>query len=190
VTWKRTVIDVVERPTIAGLIVPALMFSRSGAERFCTCNGALTSHPREGCGAAVMTAVGTEVAFVEPSRLVAVTRTRSVLPTSTPLSVYVLLVAPLIAEQLPPLRSQRRHEKANVIGCGPVHLPSLAVSVCSCCGVPAIVGGDSLLGGAWATAAPLSASAAVAASTSMAVPAASASIFLFRAPFMVTPFVV
>src|ERR687895_1944195 len=125
-----------------------------------------------------MIAVGTDVAVLEPSRLVAVTRTRSVLLTSTRPTLYVLLVAPLIAEHLPPLRSQRRHEKANV-GC-PVHRPSFAVSVLPSWGVPEIVGGDSFLGGAWATAAPLSATAATAASTTTAVPTASASTFLFR----------
>jgi hypothetical protein len=101
--------------------------------------------------------------------------------------MYVFLVAPLIAEQLPPLRSQRRHEKANVVGC-PVHRPSFAVSVLPSWGVPEIVGGDSFVGGAWATAAPWSATAATAASTTTAVPAASASILLFR--FIVTPFVI
>ena len=60
----------------------------------------------------VTTAVGADVAAVEPSGFVAVTRTRIVFPTSTPRSVYVRAVAPLIAEQLLPLVLQRSHWNA------------------------------------------------------------------------------
>src|SRR6059036_2692889 len=56
------------------------------------------------------TAVGTEVAVVEPALFVAVTATRSVVPASTCLSWYVCAVAPPIAAQLPPVESQRLHE--------------------------------------------------------------------------------
>src|SRR5215208_1214695 len=55
------------------------------------------------------TAVGVDVRAVDPSALVAVTRTRSVLPSSGFLSVYVFSLAPPIAAQLPPSLSQRCH---------------------------------------------------------------------------------
>src|ERR1051325_7042396 len=61
-----------------------------------------------GAGAALTTAVGTDVADAEPSLFFAVTLTRMVLPESTPFRVYVLSVAPEIDAQLPPFSSQRR----------------------------------------------------------------------------------
>ena len=81
-------------------------------------------------GAARTTALGTDVALAEPSLFVAVTRIRIVLPTSGRLSTYVLWFAPPIAEQLPPLASQRRQEYVYVIGSVPLHVPLPAVSVC------------------------------------------------------------
>jgi hypothetical protein len=51
--------------------------------------------------------VGREVAVPEPVLLVAVTTTRIRLFTSVLVSVYCLLVAPLIAAQEPPELSQR-----------------------------------------------------------------------------------
>ena len=64
----------------------------------------LTGRP----ASAVTTALGGEVAGAElPASLVAMTTTRSVLPTSASLSVYVPVVAPLMAAQLAPLESQR-----------------------------------------------------------------------------------
>ena len=51
-------------------------------------------------GASVMTAVGADVSVSSPIALRAVTRTRSVLPTSACLATYVLAVAPLIDEHL------------------------------------------------------------------------------------------
>jgi hypothetical protein len=48
-------------------------------------------------------------AALEPAELVARTRTRSVLPTSTDVSVCGFFVAPLMFAQLPPLELQRRH---------------------------------------------------------------------------------
>jgi hypothetical protein len=62
-----------------------------------------------GAPAFVITAVGADVTEVDPAPFLAITRTRMVLLTSTVFSAYVFSVAPLIAEQLPPLRSQRRH---------------------------------------------------------------------------------
>ena len=45
-----------------------------------------------GAAAAFTTALGTDVALADPSLFFAVTRTRIVLPASTPFSVYVLSV--------------------------------------------------------------------------------------------------
>jgi hypothetical protein len=56
-----------------------------------------------GAPAFCTTAEGADVDVLDPAVFVAVTRTRSVLPTSTDFSVYVLFVAPLIDEQLPPV---------------------------------------------------------------------------------------
>ena len=50
---------------------------------------------------------GFEVATLAPAEFVAVTRKRTVLPTSAETSVYEFRVAPLIEEQDPPDRSQR-----------------------------------------------------------------------------------
>ena len=56
-----------------------------------------------------ITAVGTEVAVVWPSAFFAITRKRSVLPTSAEVSVYFVACAPLITAQLPPVLPQRSH---------------------------------------------------------------------------------
>ena len=109
-TRKRTVTWVVERPITVGLTDWVSMFRRSGSDTFAIGIGALPLQPVAGAVAARIRADGTEVAAVEPSAFRAVTRERIVLPTSTFLSTYVLLVAPPICEQLPPSSSQRRHE--------------------------------------------------------------------------------
>ena len=70
------------------------------------------------------------------------------LPTSTRLSTYVRWFAPLIAEQLPPLASQRRHEYEYVIGAVPPQVPLLVVSVLPSSGVPETLGGDWFTGAA------------------------------------------
>src|SRR5262249_26222818 len=98
------------------------------------------------------TAVGAESAKLAPALFVAVTPTRTVLPTSTDASVYVLPLAPMMSAQLPPLESQRRHWYENVIGCVPDQVPGFAVSVSPCLATPAIVGGDVLRGFAVTTA--------------------------------------
>ena len=69
-----------------------------------------------GAPAFVTTPVGVDVAEPEPSALVAFTVTRNVLPTSTLFKTYVLLVAPEMSEQLPPVLSHRRHWYVKVIG--------------------------------------------------------------------------
>jgi hypothetical protein len=53
--------------------------------------------------------VGRDTAVPEPVLFEARTRTRSLLPTSVDVSVYVLFVAPMMFEQLSPFLSQRRH---------------------------------------------------------------------------------
>ena len=65
---------------------------------------------------AAITPVGTEVTVVEPIELLAVTRMRSVVPTSDCLRVYVRAVAPAMFSQLPPVRLHVRHWRLNVIG--------------------------------------------------------------------------
>src|SRR5262245_60629001 len=82
-----------------------------------------------GDGFGFTTAVAAETAVFEPSLLDALTRTRSVSPTSADVTTRVFVSAPMIAEQLPPLVSQRSHWNAKLIGCGPDHVPGSAVSV-------------------------------------------------------------
>jgi hypothetical protein len=53
--------------------------------------------------------VGRETAAREPALFDARRRTRNLLPKSTDVSVYVLLVAPMMFEQFTPLVSHRRH---------------------------------------------------------------------------------
>jgi len=107
--------------------------------------------PLEVGGAAATTPVGTDVDEFDPSLFFAVTWTRSVFPESTGFSVYVLSVAPLIDEQLPPFASQRRQSYVKLIGVAPLHLPGSAVKVSPTWALPEIVGGDWLTGGlaAW-----------------------------------------
>ena len=62
-----------------------------------------------GVGAALTTAVGTDVDERVPSEFLALTMTRSVLPASTAFSVYVLSLAPPMLLQLPPSLSHLRH---------------------------------------------------------------------------------
>ena len=72
--------------------------------------------------------MGTDVAWADPDAFVAVTATRSVLPTSTCCSGNVCAVAPLIVEQLLPFWSQRLHAYAKLVGVL-LHVPFAAVSV-------------------------------------------------------------
>ena len=82
-----------------------------------------------GAFAFVTAAVGAEVDVRDPRLFFAVTRTRSVLPTSTDFSAYVVEVAPEMLAQLPPDASHLVHWYAYVIGCSPLHVPRCAVSV-------------------------------------------------------------
>ena len=83
----------------------------------------------EGASALATTAVGADVAEAVPALLRAVTRTRSVVPSSADVRTYVFAAAPLMSAQLEPLRSQRRQWYANVIGAVPTQVPLLAVRV-------------------------------------------------------------
>lgn len=64
---------------------------------------------RSSGGAATTTAVCAEVAEALPAEFLAVTSTRTVLPTSAFVSLYVLEVAPVIWVQLDPVLSQPSH---------------------------------------------------------------------------------
>jgi hypothetical protein len=74
-------------------------------------------------GADTTTAVATESAVADDAEFVAVTRTRTVEPTSPATSVYVAPVAPAMSTQPAPPVSQRRHWRAYEIGAVPVHVP-------------------------------------------------------------------
>src|SRR5690242_15760526 len=76
----------------------------------------------------VTTEVAFEIAADEPTLFDAVTRTRSVCPTSAAPSVYVCAVTGVPA-QSPPLASQRRQRYESWIGLVPLQSPGLAVSV-------------------------------------------------------------
>src|SRR6516165_8970041 len=75
-------------------------------------------HPVGGGGAVAgaTTAVGAEVSAALPSLFVARTWTRSVWPTSCPLTSYRRAVAPLMPAQLPPVVLHRCHWYANESG--------------------------------------------------------------------------
>jgi hypothetical protein len=86
------------------------MISLAGSDIWLTWSGfPFAGQPFDGGGAAafVITAVGTDVAFVDPLAFVARVRKRIVLPTSAEVSLYSREVAPLMLAQLPPFLSQR-----------------------------------------------------------------------------------
>jgi hypothetical protein len=75
-------------------------------------------------------AVVAEAALAVPFAFVAVTRTRSALPTSAVCGAYVAAVAPVIAvQEVAAVVVQRCHWEVVAIGALPVHVPVLAVSV-------------------------------------------------------------
>ena len=86
------------------------------------------------------------MACVVPSGFVAVTRVRSVEPTSALVSVSVAAV-PARSTQVTPSASQRCQRRAVVIGAVPVQLPSVAVSTRPSIGVPLIDGSTVFWGG-------------------------------------------
>jgi hypothetical protein len=81
---------------------------RSTSSRFGSDTSVMEIVDPAGASALLTTDVGAEVAEAVPAELRAVTRARSVLPSSTEVSVYVFDVAPLMSEQLAPVWSQRR----------------------------------------------------------------------------------
>jgi hypothetical protein len=86
------------------------MISFAGSDIWLTWSGfPFAGQPFAGGGAAafVITALGTDVAFVDPLPFVARVRNRTVLPTSAEVNLYSREVAPLMLAQLPPFFSQR-----------------------------------------------------------------------------------
>src|SRR5581483_2877195 len=88
VTWKRTTSVRVPAVTMRGEVVSASTSSRAGGLIFAASSGfppagqPLARGGLGGGGAAAITALGTEVAIVEPPALLAWTRSLSVFPTS------------------------------------------------------------------------------------------------------------
>ena len=101
-TWKRAVIVRSDRSGCG------LNCTRSTSRRLGSETSLIEIAEPAGASALLTTAVGAEVADAVPAEFRAVTRIRSVVPSSAEVSVYVLLVAPLMSEQLAPVRSQRR----------------------------------------------------------------------------------
>jgi hypothetical protein len=71
-----------------------------------TVGGVTSTGGRRASGAADTTAVGDDVADLDPAVVVAVTTDRMVWPTSALVRVYLLRAAPLIVEQLRPAELQ------------------------------------------------------------------------------------
>jgi hypothetical protein len=93
----------------------------------------------------LITAVAFDAETVEPPPFVAVTRTRSRVPTSSPCSVYddpfaLGITAQFEPSGLPPSVPQRTHWNVKVIGVGPFHFPVEALSVEPCVVEPEIDG--------------------------------------------------
>jgi hypothetical protein len=87
-----------------------------------------------------------EVTGVDPSALVAVTRTRMVFPTSLEVSCRDLPVAPVMSTHAPPPASQRCHWYAYVGVVALDHVPGRALMIWPSWNVPEIVGGAVLTG--------------------------------------------
>jgi hypothetical protein len=92
-----------------------------------------------------MRAVAADIAVSLPAEFEATTRNLIVAPTSAEVSVYVFLVALLIAEQDPPLLSQRSQAYSYFDGLF-VHVPFVPVSVEFSWGVPETAGRAVLAG--------------------------------------------
>ena len=114
VTWKRTVRSVVDRVITDGVACWPSMSNRAGGETVDTSTGPVPAgqpFTTGGTGAVfgLTTAVSFEVACEDPSAFFAVTRTRSVSPTSAARTRYDELSAPPMLEQPLPWVLQRRH---------------------------------------------------------------------------------
>jgi hypothetical protein len=138
--WKVNVIGVApdHEPVVAVSVEPNLAVPEiAGSAVF------------SGADVETTTAVGAESAEAEPCELLAVTRRRILLPTSSSLSTYVGLAAPATAVQRFELAaSQRSHWKLSETGGVPDQAPDVPVRVCPCRAVPETVGGV-VLDGAW-----------------------------------------
>jgi hypothetical protein len=91
--------------------------------------------------------VRAELTVLAPATFVAVTATRIRVPTSVEVSVYAAPVAPAIAAQVVPARSQRRHWWVYIIGDVPDHVPVSAVSVEPAVVPPTTIGDVVFVGG-------------------------------------------
>src|SRR4051812_6451661 len=101
-TWNRAVNVVRER---SGWGVNC---RRSTSSRFGSDTSAIDTVAPPGASALPMTALGADVDDDEPRALRPVTRTRSVVPSSTDVSTYVFAVALLMSAQFAPVLVQRR----------------------------------------------------------------------------------
>src|SRR5581483_3759441 len=123
-----------------------------------------------GLPAATTSADGADVAVVEPSPFDAVTRNRSVCPSSAEPSWYCVPFAPPIVEQLPPFLSQRSQAYSYFVGLFD-QSPRSPLSTCPRRAAPKIRGAEVFEGFAWAaarlepTATPASAAASTTPST-------------------------
>jgi hypothetical protein len=97
-----------------------------------------------------------EIDAAKPFAFVAVTTTRSVLPTSSEVGEYVSLFASVMLWQRAPVASQRTHWYAYVIGAAPFHVPLLAVSALPSIAEP-VIAGRAVLTGAFVAAALMTA---------------------------------
>ena len=80
-----------------------------------------------GAAAGITVAVATEDALADPPAFDAVTKTRTVEPTSVLVSTYVVPVAPESASQSAPVSSQRCHSYPYDVG-EPLQVPVVALS--------------------------------------------------------------
>jgi hypothetical protein len=101
----------------------------------------------DGVGA-VITAVGSEVATVDPFLLEALMITRIVSPTSAEDETYVCAVADEITEQEEPALLQRAHAYAKLVD-GPSHDPGSATRLCPATGLPVMDGSVVSIGARW-----------------------------------------
>jgi hypothetical protein len=143
ITFTRTVTGAVADRIGLGLNCTWSMSRRSGG--FTAVTGTVPVG-----GPAVTLLVAAESAVPSPAAFRAVTRTRSVLPTSAERTTYVRLIAPVMSAHCWPPVLQRRHWYVNAIGVVPDHSPGFAVSVWFAAGVVSEIVGRSVFCGACA----------------------------------------
>src|SRR5262245_6635445 len=152
--------DCVLRPSVDGLELNESISSRAGRDMSLTEMFPLPGgHPVEGVGVVVVVpvvvvvvpddftaAVASLWALADPSRLLAITLTRIVLPSSPDRTVNVLPVAPPMLLQASPLAPQINHWYWKLIGLDPFQVPGSAVSLLPTAALPSIVGNVSFDG--------------------------------------------